>query len=290
MFEKIVVATDISKVSDVVVGCLGGLLALGAKEAVLVHAVGLRHLHDMAPWLYELAEPRLAEQKASLERQGFSTTVAMAPGAPMFEVNRLAREHCASLIVVGSHGASCTKDILLGGVALAILHHATIPVLVVRLKIDDTSSLQQCVATCRNFTHHILYATDFSDTAERAFGHVEKLVESGARDITLLHVQDRVKIGKYLESRLEEFNETDRMRLERMKKRLNDLGATNVRIELPYGSPIQEIIKSAQREEETLVVMGSQGQGYIREVFMGSVSHGVAMHSGAPLLLIPTIR
>jgi len=36
--------------------------------------------------------------------------------------------------------------------------------------------------------------------------------------------------------------------------------------------------------------MGSQGRGFISEVFMGSVSHGVAMHSGAPLLLIPAKR
>jgi len=112
MFNKIVVATDVSKTSDVVVDCLGGLRALGAEKAIPVHALGLRHLKDMTPLLAKLAEPRLAEQKAALERQGFSTTVEIAPGLPMFEINRLAEEHCASLIVVGSHGASCAKKVL----------------------------------------------------------------------------------------------------------------------------------------------------------------------------------
>lgn len=200
------------------------------------------------------------------------------------------KERGASLIVVGSHGESFFKEVFLGGVALAVLHHATVPVLVVRLKIDEVPSLQQCVVACRNFTHHILYATDFSDTAERAFLYVEKIVESGAKDVTLLHVQDRVKIGKHLQHRLEEFNKIDQQRLERLKARLDNLGATNVRIEIPYGSPIQEIIRCAKREEETLVVMGSPSRGFIREVFIGSVSHGVAMYSGAPLLLIPAIR
>lgn len=40
MFSKIVVATDVSKTSDVVVDCLGGLRSLRAEEAVLVYAVG----------------------------------------------------------------------------------------------------------------------------------------------------------------------------------------------------------------------------------------------------------
>jgi len=39
-----------------------------------------------------------------------------------------------------------------------------------------------------------------------------------------------------------------------------------------------------------MVVMGSQGRGFIGEVFLGSVSHTVTRHSKVPLLLIPAIR
>ena len=290
MFKSIVLATDLSKPSDVVIGCLNSLRSLGAERAILVHALGLRHLRDMVPYLAKLAEPRLVEQKAALEQQGFSTTVEIAPGPPMFEVNRLAKERGADLIVIGSHGASCAQEVLLGGVALAILHQATVPVLVVSLKINDVQSPTQCEASCKDFTRKVLYATDFSDTAERAFRYVEEIVASGAKNVTLLHIQDKVKIGKHLESRLEEFNQIDKERLERMKTGLIKLGATDVRIEIPYGSPIQEIIKYASRENVSLIIMGSQGRGYIKEVFLGSVSHAVAKNSGVSLLLIPAIR
>ena len=39
-----------------------------------------------------------------------------------------------------------------------------------------------------------------------------------------------------------------------------------------------------------LVVMGSQGHGFIKELFLGSVSHGVARLSDASVLLVPARR
>lgn len=38
------------------------------------------------------------------------------------------------MIVIGSHGYSLTKEILLGGVAAAIIHSAIKPVLLMRMK------------------------------------------------------------------------------------------------------------------------------------------------------------
>ncbi|WP_433618753.1 universal stress protein [Dactylosporangium sp. CA-139114] len=43
-----------------------------------------------------------------------------------------ARQHAAAVLVVGSRGRSAVREILLGSVAMAALHHAHLPVLVVR--------------------------------------------------------------------------------------------------------------------------------------------------------------
>jgi len=292
MFDKIVLATDLSKSLDTVISSLGGLRKLGTQQATLVHALGIKalgfnHMKDLIPILIELAEPRLAEQKAALAQQGFSTTVKIAPGIPMFEVNRIAREEGASLIVVSSHGGTTAAEVLLGGTALAILHHATMPVLVIRLKIDEKHAVPAYEVVKKDLLNHVLYATDFSDTSEQAFLYVEKIVESGAPNITLLHVQEKSDLSKHLEHRLEEFNTIDRERLERMRDRLLKLGASHVRIEIPYGFPLKEIIDFSSAEAVSLVVMGRKGRGFLSEVFMGSVSHGVALHANIPLLTVP---
>lgn len=290
MFNTVLLATDISKASDCVVNCLGGLRALGAERVILAHALGIKHLESMKYALARDAEPYLLAQKAALEGHGYEVSIEVAPGLPAFEINRLANQIDPSLIVVGSHGRTMAKEAVFGSVAFEIAHLATKPLLVIRLKIVEGEGGNRCEVVCSDLTRNVLYPTDFSDTAERAFAYVEKIVESGCKRVTLLHVQDRSRIGKHLESRLEEFNKIDSERLARLKARLVERGATDVRVEIPYGSPISEVLKQAREGDYSLIVMGSQGRGFIAETFLGSVSHNVVRQAPTPVLLVPALR
>ena len=290
MFNTVLLATDLSKASDCVINCLGGLRALGTEKVILAHALGIKHLESMKYALARDAEPYLLAQKAALEGHGYEVSIEVAPGLPAFEINTLANQIDPSLIVVGSHGRTMAKEAVFGSVAFEIAHLATKPLLVIRLKIVEGESGNRCEVVCSDLTRNVLYPTDFSDTAERAFAYVEKIVESGCKRVTLLHVQDRSRIGKHLESRLEEFNEIDSERLARLKARLVERGATDVRVEIPYGSPISEVLKQARKGDYSLIVMGSQGRGFIAETFLGSVSHNVVRQAPIPVLLVPALR
>lgn len=290
MFTTALIATDLSPASGNVLECLSGLRSLGTHRVILMHALGIRHLDEMKYLLAPQVEPYLAAQRDSVEAQGFDTTTVVAPGLPIFEVNRVAKERNASLIVVGSHGSTLAKEVLLGGTATGILHHAELPVLIVRLKIWEQGGQSRCEIACSDFRRHILFCTDFSETADRAFTYVEKLVENGTERVTLLHVQDQSRIERHLKHHLDEFNQIDRERLERLAARLKQLGEVDVRIELPYGYPIQEILRYAKQEDENLIVMGSQGRGFLAELFLGSVSHNVVRHVPLPVLLVPPLR
>lgn len=290
MFRKVLVATDLSEASNRVIGCLHGLKPLGAEEAILVHALGLRHLTNMKTLLARYVEANLAAQKALLEDQGFQTTAEVAPGTAVLEINRIAAERHASLIVVGTHGSGLLRETLMGRTAMGILHHARCPMLVIPVRITEEDELARCEAACLEFGRHVLYCTDFSDTAERAFLYVQKIVECCGGRVTLLHVQDETRIGKHLKHRLEEFNQIDRERLERLEARLLDKGAAEVAIEVRYGSPIREILRVAAERTDSLLVMGSQGRGFLAEVFLGSTSHQVVRRSPVPVLLVPAVR
>ncbi|NLH94723.1 MAG: universal stress protein [Synergistaceae bacterium] len=286
MFSRILVATDLSAASERMVCALKSLQSWGTREAVLVSCFNIRDVGSLAPGLMELSRPAFEKQKKTLEEMGYAVTARMVLGLPQIEIPRQAEEHDCSLIVVGSHGYSFSKDILLGGTASAVVHSARRPVLILRLNGHDPD---QEGAAC-NCLGHILFPTDFSDNAERAFSYVRKIVESGAKRVTLLHVQDREKIERHLKDKLETFNEIDRGRLERLKAELLGLGAAEVSIEIPYGNPKKEIVDRANRPDISLVVMGSQGRGYLEEIFLGSVSHEMARRSKAPLLLVPAPR
>lgn len=289
MFNKILFATDISEASDHVIDCSRGLIPFGAKEAVLVHALGIRHLESLKYELARLAEPQLLAQKCKLDNQGYKTKIEIAPGSASLEINRIAIKENTSLIVIGTHGKGFASHALLGGTAADIMHNMIKPLLVIRIEFIEEEG-QRCQVFCQDFSKSILYATDFSDTAQRAFTYVEKIVESGCRQVTLMHVQDKTTIEKHLEHRMDEFNQIDQERLEMLKARLIERGAQKVNILLPYGSPISEIIKESKADDYSLIVMGSQGQGFIKEIFLGSVSHNVVRNVMLPVLLIPALR
>lgn len=288
MFETVVAPTDLSPASDKVLSCLHGLRTLGTERIVLTHALGIRHLHELRFQLAPLAEPKLNEQRQLLERHGFAVEVAIASGTPSWEIVSVARQRRAAMIVIGSHGATLAREVLLGSVALEVAHQSDVPVLVAQLRITDDPLT--CEAICSDLPRHVLFPTDFSEIAERAFGYLEEIVRRGRRHVTLVHVQDKSRIYGDLERKLEDFNRIDRQRLERMGDRLTELGANAVRIEIPYGQPKEEIIREVERNNFSLVVMGTQGRGFFGETFLGSVAYHVVRRTLVPTLLVPPVR
>lgn len=287
MFNRLIVATDLSPASYAVVNCLEGLQAYGAKQALLLQCLTLQEVGSTGlSYTTKHLEELLGEQKVILEKQGFEVEARVVPGFAKREINRVAVEEDYSLVVVGSQGHSLVGSALFGGVASGIIQSARKPVLVLPIE-KKPGEENACQLVRCDFTGHVLFPTDFSENADHAFTYVEKLAEDGARHITLLHVQDKTRIEKYLEHRLEEFNEIDRERLEKLKAAILEKSNAEVDIEISYGSPFAEISRVIREQDVHMVVMGSQGRGFGAELFLGSVSHNVARNSEAPVLLVP---
>jgi nucleotide-binding universal stress UspA family protein len=291
MFKRIIVATDLSPASYAVVSCLSGLQAYGAQHCLLLQCLSFG---DAASTAYsyhtESLEGMINEQKEILEKQGFTVEARTVVGAPKQEIVRISAKEDYALIVVGAQGQSLAEEKLLGGVAYGVINKTVKPVLVIPVvkKVGEENGCEP-VARC-GFSDHLLFATDFSEMADNAFATLEQLVEEGAKKVTLVHVQDKTRLEQHLKSRLEEFNEHDRGRLENLKQKLLKKGASEVGTEVCYGVPYEEITRLIRERGAQLVIMGTQGRGFVGELFLGSVSHNVVRHSVAPVLLIPGVR
>ena len=185
MFEKIVLATDLSPAWDEIVACAGEFKGLGCTQVILAHVITVRFLAGMEAALRAEAEPRLAEQKKILEAQGLKVTVEMPFGLPAYALNEVARRHEADLLVVGSHGKSLWREGVLGSVSSAVLHHTVYPTLLLKIKVDEEKEKGTCRLHCTEMLRHILFPTDFSEIGERALGYVERLAQKGATRVTL---------------------------------------------------------------------------------------------------------
>jgi nucleotide-binding universal stress UspA family protein len=290
MFSRIVVATDRSEESGELIGCVRGLRALGTQHAVLVYCLPVLGAPGLAQSVVDFVGPALEKQRDTLRGAGIEAETRVVVGAPDVELRKIAEEEGCSAIVLDAEVEGLLGGVVLHSFAATLIRGATLPLLIVRFEACG----EGCNVCYRGFPctplEHVLLPTDFSDNAERAFAYVEQAVQAGVRRVTLLHVQDRVKIARHLEDRLEEFNRIDQGRLERLRDRLLALGATDVSIEIPYGYPTQEILGRCRHDDVSLVVMGTQGRGFISEVFLGSVSHNVARTSPVSVLLVPGVR
>lgn len=91
-----------------------------------------------------------------------------------------------------------------------------------------------------------------------------------------------------MKDKLKEFNKIDTERLEMIKKILIDKGAMEVEIKISYGIPKQKILEKS-RKGYSLVLMGSQGRGFIKEIFIGGVSHYIDRSGDVSVLLVPAL-
>jgi len=64
--------------------------------------------------------------------------------------------------------------------------------------------------------------------------------------------------------------------------------AEGVQVEtlLREGHTVEEILKTAEEGKFDLIVMGARGLSRIKEIFLGSVSHGVTTHARCPVLVV----
>lgn len=269
MFQTALVASDLSGASDRLISSLDALHDFGVKHVSLVHALGLDRTVGSESELVGFIESRLEAQIGRIRKLGFETDLIIAHGSPFSEILSIDHERPVSLIVMGSHGAGLASEILLGSVTQRVLRRATLPVLVFRT--DEAAALKS------SMLKRVLFPTDFSDNAEKAFACLEKLVTSQTEKVILLHADDSPE-------------NICAERLELLRVRLSAVGVKDVGVHVEAEKPLTSILTHAVTDDCSLIVMGSQGRGFLPEIFIGSVSFNVVRKATIPVLLIPAHR
>jgi nucleotide-binding universal stress UspA family protein len=287
MFDKIVLATDLSPAWDEIVSCGAELRALGCSQVILTHVITSEFFVGLAEGLQEEAKPRLEAQKQLLEIHGLEVIVEMPLGLPGFSLNEVADRYCASLIVVGSHGKSLWRENVLGSIASAVIHNTRYPVLLLKVKVKKGENRATCRFPGNELLRHILFPTDFSATAGRALDYVEKLAARGMSEVTLLHSVTAPGAEAIASEGREGGKATPRQCLEDVMLHLKRAGVEKVHAQLSSGPPLTIIEGAWLTGNFSLIVLGTHGKGFIKEIFLGSVANNVARLAPCPVLLIP---
>ncbi len=138
----------------------------------------------------------------------------------------------------------------------------------------------------------ILFALDFSENSEHAFEYAMTMAKNFNSRLFILHViQEPVDLSGFyvphisfekLEKEIEEGAE--KMMEKFCVKMIGEF--TNYETGIVSGIPYEEILKKAEQEEVSMIVMGTQGRKGIDHLLFGSTAERVVRNAKCPVLTV----
>lgn len=289
--QTIVAATDFSDNATRAVRQAAHLARTWRAQLTLVHVfndsvwASLRAVYDLPGWAdirpAEAARTRLDELAGQLEQEfGVAVDSEVRIGRASQQIGELVVARGAQLLVVGEHGESWVRDLVLGGTALKVLEAARIPVLLVRRAEPGDY-------------RDIVVATDFSPGAERTTRMVLDCFPVASHALVhawLLPFEASMRMGGAREEDIEHYRAREFAlasgRMEDFARRCAAQGEVERRLVL-HGPPAEVVFEQAHSRGSDLIAIGKHGGGYTEELLLGSVTQNILYHADCDVLLSP---
>ncbi|WP_255191641.1 universal stress protein [Natronobeatus ordinarius] len=275
---KAVYATDLSAASEAAIEtetCLECLSRIGVEQLHLVTVVPA-NVHAGTPGIDHQKRRRraLARYRDVIEDAGLDVETHAVRGTPHRRINGVAEAVGADLSIVGSRGKQPLENRLIGSTTRNLARTTVVPLLVNRIEreVDEPELVE------KQLFRRLLYATDFSTNADRAFEAFSYL-RHATREATLVHVESPNSPGP-------DGDVTAEDRLSELADRLEewDIDAT---IDVREGAPADELLEAEATHEPTTTLLGTRGHSRLRRLLLGSVSETVVANARGNVLLVP---
>ena len=287
---KILLATDGSEDAARATDAASDLAKRTGSELHVVHV-----WHDVpGPYRHGFVKRELhrqgqeildAEVRKIEEAGGTVTEAHLRGGRTSDEVVELSEELGVGLLVVGSRGMGTVRRILIGSHSEEIVHHAHVPVLVVRRGEDVWPPSR------------VVVGEDFSDDACRAGEIAASIAALHEASMVLIYAHPdlpEVPPGETRDAVVRELDDIRSRDEERIGERAGELAEIlgsrpEVRVSDDY--PAAVILEAANEETPPpLVAVGSRGLAGIMRTRLGSVSTKVVTASPGPVLVVPHVE
>jgi nucleotide-binding universal stress UspA family protein len=287
--ERIVVGTDFSPEAEAAVQHALHVARITGAAITLVHACPIVDPPSRSvsgPWS-DLMQRQLTENRqkiealsASLALQGARVTHVLADDVADSAILDVAASVGADLVVVGTHGFTGIKHLLLGSVAEKVLRHSPSSVLIAR-----PPGPEPALEELGHGYRRLLVATDFSDGAEHALEMATSLAADGA-SIEVWHwwnspyggpLPDPAALRREIEDGARASGDELIQRHRNPRYRLSFHVAESLARE-----GIQHQLTSGGYD---LVVLGSYGRRGLTRWLLGSVAEATARQAPCPVLV-----
>lgn len=276
--KTIIVPTDFSKHSENALRTAASIAKNHNAKLLVVHMAGMKDTlltKEQASSALEsvfyikLAEKQFEEFLNKPYLENIEVHQVIKKHKNFSELNDVASENNASLIVMSSHGSSGLEEILIGSNTEKVVRSSDIPVLVIKQFISD-------------FKINIgVFASDFSVDSIEAYGKAQKFFADFNATMRLVYVNTpskNFKSSKEIDARLFQFFEA--LGVKDPTKQLID-------VDIISDYTVEEgIFTYSQLLDADIITIPTHGRKGIAHFLRGSISEDVANHSILPVLTI----
>ncbi|AUG48989.1 universal stress protein [Haloarcula taiwanensis] len=276
---RAIYATDLSAASEAAIQnetCLECLGRIGVDTIHLVTVIP-SNVHAGMPGMNfsKRREQGLTRYQNVMEDAGFETETHVVRGTPHRRINGIAEAEKADMTIIGSRGQSPLDNRVIGSTARNLARTTVVPLLVNRIErsTDEPDVLRE------HLFQRVLYATDFSENAARAFDAFQYL-RHATQEATLVHVE----------------SPKDPPTEEEPSERLDSLADTlaqwdiETTVEIRRGDPAEAILDVEASVTPTTTLVGSRGRSRMRRLLLGSVSEDIVARANGNVYLVPPPR
>lgn len=185
-------------------------------------------------------------------------------------------EHSYDLLIMGTHGRTGLKHLMMGSIAEKMVRQSPVPVL----------TLHKCAGDCR--VHKILVPVDFSAHSLAAIENAIDLARRLEGSVMLLHVIERVIYPAFYPEGYTPVIDFEPQLHQRIMNKLDhlvdDYPGVSVDARISAGRPSDEIVEHARSHDADLIVMATRGLSGLEHLLVGSTTERVLRRSEVPVL------
>ena len=278
--KQIILATDFTSVSEAAARHAARIAEVSGAGLLVMYAdrfippidfveMPASYFLDQSEQLRELVEQRMAEY-ADTHFPGVRYESRVVVDAPEIAIVDQARAWDSALIVMGTHGRSGLRRVLLGSVSDAVIHQAHCPVLTVRCSDEENG--------CPDFERYgrVVCPVNWSSVAHAALERAADLAGRFDSELIVLHVVEDA-------SDLDPDDTLERLRAwvpaalrDRCRYRELVLG----------GNAAERILDFAAETSADLLVIGAQHRRFRDATVIGTTTERVTRHATIPVLTV----
>jgi len=272
--KKIIVPIDFSEHSEYALKTAAKLAKKANAELLVLHMLELSDIiltetdsqqQQKAVFFLKLVEQKFETFLDKEYLKDVNVTPIVKHYKVFSEVNDVAKEHDADIIVMGSHGTSGFKEFFVGSNTERVVRNSQTPVLVIKNEIKDI-----------NFGTAV-FATSFEEENVRPYLNATSMFKALGAKLKLLYVNlpnEHFKSSVEIEKKIAEFLITADGNLDK----LND-----VAYQADY-TVEQGVMNYANKVGADIIAIPTHGRKGISHFFAGSIGEDIANHSPLPVI------